>query len=134
MKAVACCLCSEELEQIFSKRLGSSAASAPLAPMSAEQFEVVRAALAAKYPEVTEPVALSRERRSNDSESAEAGAGTVADAEGRVADAWLEGWESGVGELLGGNTRFQALRGGLPDLAPQEPPAEAASGSGGDEL
>ena len=123
---MACCLCSEELEQIFSKRLGSSAASAPLAPMSAEQFEVVRAALAAKYPEVTEPVALSRERRS-DSESAEAGAGTVA-------DAWLEGWERGVGELLGGNTRFQALRGGLPELAPQEPPAEAASGSGGDEL
>ena len=126
LKAVACCLSSEELEQIFSKRLGSGAASAPLAPMSAEQFEVVRAALAAKYPEVTEPVALSRERRS-DSESAGAGAGTVA-------DAWLEGWESGVGELLGGNTRFQALRGGLPELAPQQPPAEAASGSGGDEL
>ena len=124
---------SEELEQIFSKRLGSAAASTPLTPMSAEQFEVVRAALAAKYPEVTEPVALSRERRS-DSESAEAGAGTVADAEGRVAAAWLEGWESGVGELLGGNTRFQALRGGLPDLAPQEPPADTASGSGGDEL
>ncbi len=118
-------MCSEELEEIFSKRLGGGAASAPLAPMSAEQFEVVRAALAAKYPEVTEPVALSRERRSDSSESA--GAGTVA-------DAWLEGWESGVGELLGGNTRFQALRGGLPDLAPQEPPADTASGSGRDEL
>ena len=124
LNAVACCLCSEELEQIFSKRLGSAAASTPLAPMSAEQFEVVRAALAAKYPEVTEPVALSRERRSD---SGSAGAGTVA-------DAWLEGWESGVGELLGGNTRFQALRGGLPDLAPQEPPPDTASGSGGDEL